>query len=75
MAPELTFENFLREVGMRIGAAVVVVGIFVGLGYVNRTDFLGLSSLLGSQFVFFGGAFVLVGVASLAWIAVQRSRT
>lgn len=74
MAPEPTLENFLRDLGLRIGAAVVVVGIFFGLGYINRTDFLGLSDLLGNQLVFLGGAFLLIGVAALGWMLLQRYR-
>ncbi len=49
MARDFTFRNFLQEVGMRLGAAVVVVSVFLGVGYFNRTDFLGLSSFLGTQ--------------------------
>ncbi|WP_276260739.1 hypothetical protein [Haloglomus litoreum] len=74
MVPEPTLESVLRDLAMRIGAAVVVVGIFFGLGYMNRTDFLGLSDLLGNQLVFFGCAFLLVGVAALGWVLLQRSR-
>lgn len=72
MARDLTFSNFLKELGMRVGAAAVVVGIFFGLGYLNRTDFLGLSGLLGNQIAFFGVAFLLVGIVSAGWIAFQR---
>lgn len=72
---DLTFRNFLKEVGLRLGAAVVVVGTFFGLGYANRTEFLGLSTLLADRFVFVAVAFLLVGVASLGWITFQRYRT
>lgn len=75
MARNLTFKNFLKDVGMRIGAAAVVVGIFFGLGYINRTDFLGLSSLLGNQSIFFATYFLLVGTVSLGWIMFQRYRS
>lgn len=74
MAPAPTLENFLRDLGRRIGAAVVVVSIFFALGYINRVDFLGLSSLLGGQLLVFGGAFVLVSLAALAWICLQQYR-
>ncbi|MCT9098471.1 hypothetical protein [Haloarchaeobius sp. HME9146] len=73
--PDLTLQNFLKEVGLRLGAAVVVVGTFFGLGYVNRTDFLGLSRLLDNRLAFFAVAFLLVGVASLGWIVFQRGKT
>lgn len=74
MARDLTFENLLKDLGMRIGAAAVVLGIFFGLGYLNRTDFLGLSGLLGNQLGFFAVAFLLVGIVSLGWIVLQRYR-
>lgn len=74
MARGLTFLNFLKELGMRVAAAAVVLGIFFGLGYANRVNFLGLSSLLGNQGNFFGAAFLLVGLVSLGWIVVQRYR-
>lgn len=74
MVPEPTLEGFLRDLGLRIGAGVVVIGIFFGLGYLNRTDFLGLSDLLGDQTVFFGSAFLLVTLAALGWMLIQRYR-
>ena len=74
MARDLTFQNFLKELGMRITAAAVVVGVFFGLGYVTRTDLFGLSGLLGDPFAFFTAAFLLIGVISLGWIAFQRYR-
>lgn len=75
MKRDLSFKNFLKDLGIRIGATAVVVGIFFGLGYVNRTDFFGLSRLLGNQLVFFAVAFLLVGVASVCWIVFQHSRS
>lgn len=74
MSRDLSFKNFLKDLGMRLGAAAIVVGIFFGLGYINRTDLFGLSSLLGNQFVFFAVAFLLIGVCSVCWIVFQRSR-
>lgn len=74
MGRDLTFENFLKDFGMRIGAAAVVLGIFFGLGYLNRTGFLGLSRFLDNQIVFFALAFLLVGISSLGWIVFQRYR-
>lgn len=69
---DLSFDGFLTELGMRIGAAAVVLGIFFGLGYLNRTESLG--GLLGNQFAFFTVAFLLVGGASVGWILFQRAR-
>lgn len=72
MDRDFTFGSFLKELGMRIGAAAVVVGVFFGLGYLNQTDFLGLSSLLGNRSGFFAVSFLLVGIISLSWIGIQR---
>jgi len=56
-----SFQGFLEDLGMRIGAAIVVISVFFGLGYVKRTDFLGLGGLLESGTAFFGTAFGLIG--------------
>jgi hypothetical protein len=68
----VTLREFLRDLGARAAAAAVVVGVFVGLGYLNRTDFLGLSDLLGTRAAFFGAAFLLIGLVSLGWIAFRQ---
>ena len=72
MPRDLTLANFLKEFGMRVGAGAVVLGIFVGLGYVKRRNLLGLSSVLESQSGFFTAAFLLVGAVSVGWIGLQR---
>ncbi|WP_410765729.1 hypothetical protein [Haloferax sp. DFSO60] len=72
---EMSIKSALKELGMRTGAAAVVVGVFVGLGYLNRTDFLGLSSALGTQHAFFAAAFLLVGVLSGGWVLIQQYRS
>lgn len=74
MDRDLSFQNFLKDLGMRIGAAAVVLGIFFGLGYATQTDFLGASSFLGNQASFFVATFLLIGIASLVWIVFQRYR-
>jgi hypothetical protein len=74
MAHDSTLENFLKDLGLRIGAAVVVLGIFFGLGYLGRVDFLGLAGLLDTQLGFFAVAFLLVGLVSVGWIALRRRR-
>lgn len=74
MSNRFTFRNFLEDLGMRIGAAVIVISIFFGLGYIKRTDFLGLSSLLGSQLAFFTTAFSLITLVAVGWILYQRSK-
>lgn len=66
--------NFLKDIGARAGAAAVVVGVFVGLGYVNRTGFLGRSGLLDTRTAFFAVAFLVVGFVALGWIALQQYR-
>ncbi|WP_311174133.1 hypothetical protein [Halobellus ordinarius] len=74
MARDFTFGNFLKEVGMRLGAAVVVVSVFLGVGYFNRTNFLGLSSVLGTQASFVAVSLALIGLISLSWIGIQQYR-
>lgn len=74
MARDFTFRNFLKEVGMRLGAAVVVVSVFLGVGYFNRTNFLGLSSVLGTQASFVAVSLLLIGLISLGWIGIQQYR-
>ena len=61
-----SFEGFLKDLGMRIGAAIVVISVFFGLGYVKRTDFLGLGSLLDSGLSFF---FVVFGIILAVWLS------
>ncbi|WP_246999708.1 hypothetical protein [Halosolutus gelatinilyticus] len=68
----MTFSNFLKELGMRIAAGAIVLGIFFGLGYAKRTDLLGLSNALGPQFGFFAVAFLLIGIVAVGWILFQR---
>lgn len=72
MSRDLSFNSFLRELVMRLGPAAIVVGIFVGLGYANRTNLLGLSSVLGDTFGFFAVAFGVIGFVSVCWIVFQR---
>ncbi len=74
MSNRFTFRKFLKDLGMRFGAAALVVGIFFGLGYIKRTDFLGLSSLLGGQLGFFTAAFLLITLVAVAWILYQQSK-
>jgi hypothetical protein len=68
MAEIGSFQHFVKDLGMRIAAGATVIGIFFGLGWVKRTDFLGLASLLGSGLAFYSAAFILVGGCALAWI-------
>lgn len=74
MSRDYTFSGFLKEFGMRLSAAAVVLVIFFGLGYINRTNLFGLSNFLGSQLVFFIVAFSLVGLVSVFWIIFQQNR-
>ena len=66
--------NLLKDLGARAGAAAVVVGVFVGLGYVDRAGFLGRSGLLDTRTAFFAVAFLVVGFIAQGWIALQRYR-
>lgn len=74
MTGRFTLKNFLEGLGMRLGAVAVVIGIFFGLGYINRTDFLSLSQFLNTGASFFTAAFILVGLISLIWIKYQSSK-
>lgn len=74
MAERFTFQNFVRDLGMRLGAAAVVISIFFGLGYIKRTDLLGLSSVLDGQLSFFTAAFLLITMVAVAWIIYQKSK-
>jgi hypothetical protein len=60
-----SFEGFLKDLGMRVGAALVVISVFFGLGYVKRTNFLGLGGLLESGKAFFTAA---LGIIGAVWI-------
>ncbi|MFT4892514.1 MAG: hypothetical protein ACI8Z7_000289 [Candidatus Nanohaloarchaea archaeon] len=71
MSRELTFRNFLEDLGMRITAALTVIGIFYGLGYIKRTDLLGLSWLIDTTASFFTAGFLLIGFAGASWILYQ----
>ena len=75
MNERFSFSNFLEDLGMRMAAGAVVVGIFFGLGWINQNDFLGLSTILGNQLGFFITGFSLVTLAALAWIVFQHYRT
>lgn len=74
MSNRFTFRNFVKDLGLRFGAAAVVVGIFFGLGYIKRVNLLGLSSVLGSQLAFFTAAFLLVTLVAVVWIMYQQSK-
>ena len=74
MAAGFTFNDFLKDLGMRISAASIVVGIFFGLGYFKRTDFLGLSSVLDSTTAYFTAAFALVALVAVVWILYQHTK-
>ncbi|QLD84162.1 hypothetical protein HWV23_00065 [Natronomonas halophila] len=59
---------------MRIGAAAVVFGVFVGVGYLSRMEAFGLANLLDDQATFFTVAFLLIGFLSVGWLLIQRYR-
>jgi hypothetical protein len=63
-----SLEGFLNDLGMRIGAALVVISVFFGLGYVKRTDLLGLGSLLESGMTFFTAAFGIIGAVWILYL-------
>lgn len=74
MDRDLSLRHLLREVAMRVAAAAVVFGVFVGVGYLSRTDAFGLSDLLGDSTAFFVVGFLVVAALSVGWILLQRHR-
>ena len=73
MSNRFTFRNFLKDLGMRIGVAAVVIRIFFGLGYIKRKDFLGLSFFIETQLAFFTAAFLMITGVAASWIVYQQS--
>jgi|GEM_PF-3637865 len=71
MSRDFTFRNFLSDLGLRVATAGIVIGIFVGLGYVKRMDIPGASGLLGTEAGFFTTAFLLIGLVAVAWVWVR----
>ncbi len=63
-----SFQGFLEDLGMRVGAALIVISVFFGLGYVKRTDFLGLGGLLESGIAFFTAAFGIIGAVWILYL-------
>jgi predicted outer membrane lipoprotein len=63
-----SFEGFLKDLSMRIGAAIVVISVFFGLGYVKKTNFLGLGALLDSGTAFFAAAFGIIGAVWVLYL-------
>jgi hypothetical protein len=74
MGRDLSLKNLFRELAMRVGAAAVVFGVFVGVGYLSRTEAFGLATLLDDRATFFTVAFLLIGCLSIAWMLIQRYR-
>jgi len=56
-----SIRDFLKDLGMRVVAALVVISVFFGLGYVKRTNLFGLGALLSSGTAFFAAAFGIIG--------------
>ncbi|MFB6216027.1 MAG: hypothetical protein ABEJ72_03540 [Candidatus Aenigmatarchaeota archaeon] len=65
MAEVGTQEHLKDDLKMRIGAALVVISVFFGLGHIKRTDFLGLAGLLEGGPAFFTAA---LGLTGAVWI-------
>ena len=63
-----SLEGLLKDIGMRVGAALVVISVFFGLGYVKRTDLLGLGGLLESGTAFFTAAFGIIGAVWILYL-------
>ncbi|WP_435128785.1 hypothetical protein [Halobaculum sp. D14] len=72
MARDFSFRSFVRELGSRLAAAGVVLGIFFGLARLKTADIPVVSAALETQFVFFVAAFGLVGLAAALWIGFRQ---
>ena len=57
-------EGFLKDLKMRAGAAAVFIIAFFCVGYVKRTDFLGVSVFLTGE----GFLLTAFGLVFLAWL-------
>jgi hypothetical protein len=55
-----TLENFVKDLGLRIGGAGLAVGLIFSLAYIGNKDILGLGSLLDSQGGLLIGAVILM---------------
>jgi hypothetical protein len=55
-----TLENFVKDLGLRIGGAGFAVGLIFSLAYIGNKDILGLGSLLDSQGGLLIGAVILM---------------
>lgn len=60
-----SFRGFLKDLGMRILAALIVGAVFLGLGFAKRTDFP-IISLLIETLGFFPVGFILI---VLIWVS------
>jgi hypothetical protein len=63
-----TKKHLKKYLKMRIGAALVVISVFFGLGYVKRTNLFSLGGLLESGTTFFTAAFVIIGAAWVLYL-------
>jgi hypothetical protein len=68
MVDKGSFENLLKELGMRAVAALVVIFVFFGLGYIKRTNLFGLGALLDSGTAFFAAAFGTIGAVWILYL-------
>lgn len=68
MSSRFTLENFVKELGYRIGGAALAVGLIFSLAYIGNNDILGLGNLLDSQGGLLIGTIILMEVFFLAAI-------
>lgn len=71
---EFTFRNFLKDLGYRIGGAVLAVGLIFSLAYIGNKDILGLGRLLGGPGGLLVGTIVLMEAFFFIAIAVYYIR-
>ncbi len=62
MNTDLKPRKMLKDLALRIGGAVLAVGLIFGLAYIGNQDILGLGSILGSKGGLLLGTIILMEI-------------
>jgi hypothetical protein len=73
MDNDLSIGNLLKDLGMRLGAAVAAVSLFFTVAFIRQIDLFGLGRLLDTDVAFFTAVFVLAAAVSAAWIVYRQA--
>jgi predicted outer membrane lipoprotein len=63
-----SIRDFLKDLSMRVVAALVVIFVFFALGYLRKTNLFGLGALLDSGTAFFAAAFGIIGAVWVLYL-------